>query len=86
METFLMGCALTFVIIFVTFFGGAACAFIHEELEDAKYRNKPKFIFIWVVMTAGMLGTCYYGYTFISEQYNNTHQIRVNGEIFTDSK
>ena len=84
METFLMGCAITLVIIFVLILMGSACAFIHEELEDAKYRNKPKFIFIWVVMTAGMLGICYYGYTFISGQYNNTHQIMVNDVNFKD--
>ena len=84
MESFIMGCAITLVIIFVTILAGSACAFIHEQLEDAKYRNKPKLIFIWVAMTIIILCVGYWGYTFLLEQYNNVHQIRVNGVTYTD--
>ncbi len=80
MEFFIMG----FAIIGVIFLAGFAGTFIQEQIEDAKYRNKPKLIFIWVAMTIIILCVGYWGYTFLLEQYNNMHQIRVNGVTYTD--
>lgn len=80
MNVFIM--VLVFVSLII--FAGFASAYIHEEIEDVKYQNKPKLIFIWIVLTTIMLGDVYYGYSFILKHYNNNHQIRVDVENYTD--